>query len=238
MNNHELETASGANGTAAKPDVSLKRRSFLKLGGLSVLAAVGAGLCNRTAFAEEGGVNLGSGDIGVMNYAYALEQLEAEFYTRVASSFYAGISPSERQILTDIRDHEIAHRNFLRAALEGSAIPELQFRFDRVNFASRQSVLMTARTFEDIGVSAYNGAGQLLRDPGHLLTAGKIVSVEARHAAVIRQLLRPATDYFGGMDVVDEFGLGAVDAPGKVLREVAPYVVTPINAGNLPKSRN
>ena len=35
-------------------------------------------------------VNLGTGDTGVLNYAYALEQLEAAFYTQVVASFYAG----------------------------------------------------------------------------------------------------------------------------------------------------
>ena len=32
------------------------------------------------------------GDVGVLNYAYALEQLEADFYTKVVNNFYAGIS--------------------------------------------------------------------------------------------------------------------------------------------------
>jgi hypothetical protein len=225
--------------TTTSPN-SLRRRTFLKMAGATALAIAVPELVGRNLRADSirDGVNLGSGDIGVLNYAYALEQLEAAFYTRVASSFYAGISGGERQILTDIRDHEIAHRDFLRAALGGSAIPELQFKFDSIHFGNRQSVLTTSMTFEDIGVSAYNGAGQLLRDPGHLLTAGKILSVEARHAAVIRELLRPQTDFFGGADIVDAFGLGAVDAPDKVLREVSPYVVTPINADNLPKSRN
>ena len=60
---------------------------------------------------------------------------------------------------------------------------------------------MTARTFEDLGVSAYNGAGQLLTVAANLLTAGKIVSVEARHAAAIRDLLVPNS--FAASDVVD-----------------------------------
>ena len=51
-----------------------------------------------------------------------------------------------------------------------------------MDFNSRDSVLKTARTFEDLGVAAYNGAGQLLERGEYLLLAGKIVSVEARHA--------------------------------------------------------
>lgn len=74
----------------------------------------------------------------------------------------------------------------------------MEFNFSAVNFRSRESVLTTARTFEDTGVGAYNGAGQLLRDPNYLLAAGRIVSVEARHAATLRDLLAPVRRLRGG----------------------------------------
>ena len=57
-------------------------------------------------------------------------------------------------------------------------------------------MLGTARAFEDLGVSAYNGAGRFIKSADYLLIAGKVVSVEARHAAVIRALLAPGTDSF------------------------------------------
>ena len=112
------------------------------------------------------GVNLGTGDTGILNYAYALEQLEAAFYTQVVASFYAGATANEQTILTDIRNHEVIHRDFLKAALGTSAIADLQVDFTSINFADRASVLGAAKTFEDLGVSAYNGAGQLLTDAG------------------------------------------------------------------------
>lgn len=217
--------------------VAVRRRSFLKFAGATILTTAAAGLLPRQSWAQtSGGVNLGSGDTGVLNYAYALEQLEAAFYTKVTASFYSGINSRERQYLTEIRDHEVAHRSFLKGALGAAAIPNLQVDFSTVNFNSRQSVLTTARTFEDTGVAAYNGAGQLLRDPNHLLAAGRIVSVEARHAATLRDLLAPRTTAFAGDDVVDGFGLGAVMRPSDVLKAVAPYIRTPINADNLPKA--
>ena len=216
---------------------TVPRRSFLKFAGATVLASAAAGLLPRNLLAQsQGAVNLGSGDVGVLNYAYALEQLEAAFYTKVVGSFYAGINSRERQILSDIHQHEVAHRSFFRAALGSAAIPELQFDFSTIDFRSRASVLQTAKTFEDTGVGAYNGAGQLLRDPNHLLAAGRIVSVEARHAATLRDLLNPRTSAFAGDDIVDGFGLGAVERPSAVLRIVAPYIRTPINADNLPRA--
>ena len=71
--------------------------------------------------------NLGSGDVGVLNYAYALEQLEAAFYIKVVDP-YASIS-NETTALREIRDHEIEHREFLKKALADKAIPGLDVDF-------------------------------------------------------------------------------------------------------------
>jgi hypothetical protein len=38
---------------------------------------------------------------------------------------------------------------------------------------------------ENLGVSAYDGAGQFIADPGLLTAAGSIVAVEARHASYL-----------------------------------------------------
>ncbi|HEX8372064.1 MAG TPA: ferritin-like domain-containing protein [Chthoniobacterales bacterium] len=215
----------------------LPRRSFLKIGG-ALLATTATALLSERAFAAApgAGVSLGSGDVAVMNYAYVLEQLEAEFYILVMQSPYRGMTARERQVLTDIRDHEIAHVDFFRAALGTAGIGKLQFNWSQVNFADRASVLTTARMFEDTGVSAYNGAGQLLKDPAHLILAGKIVSVEARHAAILHDLLEPRSNRFAGPGVVDEFGLDPVASPSEVMKKVAPFIVTPIDTRGLPKA--
>lgn len=179
-------------------------------------------------------VSLGTGDPGVLNYAYALEQLEAAYYTQVLASLYAGATGEETQILTDLRDHEVIHRDFLKTALGDAAIPDLQVTFASVDFASRASVLETAKVFEDLGVSAYNGAGRLLESADFLLLAGKIVSVEARHAAAIRDLLNPLSADFAGDDVVDEQGLDQSRTPAEVLPLADPFITTPIDASGLP----
>lgn len=214
----------------------VNRRFFLRSAGIA--ATTGAfilGACKDDDMMADPTVDLGSGDIGILNYAYALEQLEAAFYTQAIATPYAGMSAAERAILTDIRDHEIIHRDFFKAALGASAIPGLEVNFSAINFNDRASVLATAKVFEDTGVSAYNGAGRLIKDAGYLLLAGKIVSVEARHAAIIRDLINPNSIDFAGDDVTSSNGLDLSSTPDMVLTAVAPFIKTMVSGSNLPK---
>ncbi|MDF7819584.1 ferritin-like domain-containing protein [Runella sp. MFBS21] len=212
---------------------SVHRRSFLKWAGgtAAVTTLVLTGCKEDETTPVVGEVNLGTGDFAVLNYAYALEQLEAAFYTRVIESQFSGITADEIALLTDIRDHEVAHREFFKAALGSNAIGGLDVDFSSINFGSRESVLNTAKTFEDLGVAAYNGAGRFITSPDYLTLAGKIVSVEARHAAYIRDLLSNGT--FADNTVVDSNGLEMSKDPAAVLQAAAPFIKNTINASAL-----
>ncbi|MEP7110726.1 MAG: ferritin-like domain-containing protein [Ferruginibacter sp.] len=212
---------------------NLSRRNFLGyLGGASALLVTAAACKKDDNSANNSGVDLGKGDPGILNYAYALEQIEAAFYTKVFESPYSGITSSESALLGDIRDHEVAHREFFKAALAAGAIQALELDFSSINFSSRDSVLTTAKAFEDLGVSAYNGAGKLIASPDYLLLAGKIVSVEARHAAYIRDLITPGT-FANDLDIN---GLDMSRTPPEVFAIAGKYVKTKLNISNLPTS--
>jgi hypothetical protein len=231
--------SSGISSAEQTPDASvIHRRKFLASLGLGVTAAAVLASCDKDDDngnqAPAGFIDLGRGDVGILNYAYALEQLEAAFYTRVMASQYSGITPAEVALLTDIRDHEVAHREFFKTALGSNAIPGLEVNFAAIDFSSRTSVLNTAKAFEDLGVSAYNGAGKLIQSADYLLLAGKIVSVEARHAAYIRDLLSNGT--FADNTAVDMNGLDLVKAPPAVLDIAKSFLVSKLWAGNLPTS--
>lgn len=229
--------------TKLVPQQKESRRSFLKVSGATI-ATTGILASGCKEFFDmipdkpmpAAPVHLGKGDIGVLNYAYTLEQLEAAFYTKVSEMPYSGMSSEEEMILEDLRKHEVVHVDFLKAALGKDAIRKLTFDFSSVDFTSRDSVLGTAKTFEDLGVAAYNGAGQLLMSGDLLLIAGKIVSVEARHAAAIRSIFDHDHKSFAGDDVVDENGLDRAFMPQKVLDAAAPFIVNKIIANELPTS--
>ena len=219
----------------------VSRRKFLGyVGATSALLATAAS-CRKDDDDNppvDQGVNLGSGDVGILNYAYALEQLEAAFYIQVIATPYSGITTRETEYLTDIRNHEVAHREFFKAAITQAAptqiIPGLEVDFSSITFSSRASVLKAAMDFEDLGVSAYNGAGGLISTTGngpvYLGLAGKIVSVEGRHAAIIREVI--AANTFA--DTVDANGLDPARTPAQVLAIADPFIKTVINASNLP----
>lgn len=223
----------------AESSQTMQRRQFLRYAGVGTAAAglLAAEACkkNRNSYT---GVYLGSGDIGILNYAYALEQLEAAFYTRVVANaaFSTQFSADEQLLITDVRDHEVLHREFFKVALGSSAIASLSFNLDSINFATRATVIAAAKSFEDLGVSAYNGAGYLIQNATYLTLAGKIVSVEARHAAYFRDLISPNT--FVAQDVVNVAGNGLEydKTPQYVLGMASAYITTPINADDLPTS--
>ena len=210
------------------------RRNFLKLSGIG-LAMAGLALvgCNDDDMMIDNGGNdfdLGKGDVGVLNYAYALEQLEADFYSKVVNNFYPGISSLEREILTDLYHHEVIHRDFFKAAISGATsnvLPTLEFQYPNVNFNDRNSVLATAKALEDTGVAAYNGAGKYITTPDYLVIAGKIVSVEARHAAAIRNLINPGSADFSGDDVIDANGLDVAKEPKDIVMAAGGFIKTP-----------
>lgn len=234
---HEAQAAPGSEITLLQQLASVtSRRRFLQWAGVTVGVALVAG-CDDDGLTGPTRATFGTGDVGILNYAYALEQLEAAFYTRVVATPYTGISGAELAILTDIRDHEIVHREFLKTALGPAAIGTLAFDFTSVTFSSRGSVLGTAKVFEDLGVGAYNGAGQLLADANLLLVAGKIVSVEARHASAIRDLLNPGSADFAGDDVVTvSGGLDRALAPNDVLTAADPFITNAVDASGLPSA--
>lgn len=132
----------------------LSRRNLLKWTGAAGTIAVAGSLLPNFGISAALAAELGDGDVGVLNYAYALEQLEAAFYTQVLEAPFGEMQVNDQRILTQIRHHEIAHRDFLKGALGRNAIPALEVDFSAVDFSSRSSVLGTADVFENLGVAA------------------------------------------------------------------------------------
>ena len=220
----------------------IKRRSFFMYAGATAgaTALVLAG-CSKDSdpVMSNNGINLGAGDVGVLNYAYALEQLEAAFYAQVKASTVVGFSPAEKAYFDEVAAHEAIHRDFFKAAINrdapGKLLQDLTPNFSTIDFTKRASVLGTAKAFEDLGVAAYNGAGKLIKTAAYLVIAGQIVSVEGRHAAYIRDLLDTTGKAFAGDDQVDATGLDKAMMPVDVIAAAQTYIMEKLDASTVGK---
>ena len=86
----------------------------------------------------------------------------------VAVAAFRQFTPEQQEVFTDLRNHEAIHRASLRAAPGNQAIETLELNRSAVSsaVANTTALLRNAEAFEDLGVSAYNGAGKYLEDAG------------------------------------------------------------------------
>ncbi len=137
-------------------------------------------------------------DFGFLNFVLLFEEIELAFYAAVVKS--GKISGQQLEYIQAFAAHEAKHVEFLRNLLGSKVIfKSRDLSFNQAGLAAiltdRQKILNTVCTFTDLGVHAYNGAGLSLTNPTFLLAVASMVSVEARHAAGIREVLkRPATE--------------------------------------------
>ncbi|HKO37272.1 MAG TPA: ferritin-like domain-containing protein [Solirubrobacterales bacterium] len=160
----------------------LSRSEVILKGALAAGAVYGAlavGPYVRRALAASGG-----GDVAIVNFALTLEYLEAKFYEEAKRRVRAN---GELMGLIDLlAKDEQQHVEALAGTVKqlgGKPVAEPKFDFA---YSGTSGFLKLAQTFEDTGVSAYNGAGPMIKSKEVLAAAGGIVQVEARHAAAIR----------------------------------------------------
>ena len=179
---------------------STSRRTLLKWGICSLGTAAIASLpkaVNARSRRRAKALTFNPDDVGILNFALLLEELEAAFYAAVVKSDKIS-DGKELEYIKALGSHETAHVKFLRDVLgENASFKTSDLSFNKSGLAAlmtdRNKILNTAITLEDVGVHAYNGAGPSLKNPTYLLAAGSIVSVEGRHAAGVRSLLEQPT---------------------------------------------
>ncbi len=196
-------------------------KNFAKFSGKVALASLPIAL--GTMFKKSYGQTPAS-VIDVLNFALTLEYLESNFYIKGVAA--PGLIPAGPGLtaITTIRDHEAAHVNFLRTAITASGGTPVSFTADSFDFTAKgtfadvfsnyDTFLAVSQALEDTGVRAYKGQAPNLMSNNDVLTAAlNIHSVEARHAAHIRQMRKAR-----GADVKPwitgkETGIGAAAQP-------------------------
>lgn len=252
-------------------DFTSDRRKLLRSAGFgtAAVAAAVAGLGSPGQARAQ--VAAAPSDADILNFALNLEYLEAEYYlyaangTGLASTDISGVgtqgnvigggavpfqTPAIQQYAQSIANDELAHVQFLRAALGSAAVArpaiDLVASFTALwtaagliqpgqtfnPFANELNFLLGAYVFEDVGVTAYNGAAPLIQSKAYLGAAASILAVEAYHAGSIRTLLSqlnqgPAT---AAISAVRAAASGAADDQGVIWNNHANITPTNLNA--------
>ncbi len=235
------------------------RRGFIRKLGMAS-AGVGAFLSAASSSnAQTGAIT----DADIVQFALNLEYLEAEFYTmarlgKTIDQMGVGITGSGKtgattggqkvtfiegstlaQCADEIGADERTHVTLLRTTLMGLGVtpiakPVINLNALGTGFESQEAFINLARSFEDVGVSAYGGAAPLIKDSTILGYAARILAVEAYHAGNLRlhaALYQASTKPVDALDITppptgkryitaDSNSLSLIRTPGQVLNIV------------------
>ena len=157
-------------------------------------------------------------DPTVLNFAFAIEELEADFFARVFNTRgYTQLSGAERTAITTMAMQDESHKRMLGSlrdamgAKDAGSFETLNasesrrpriFTYPTLN--SRDELMNAALDIKENALFTYHGAASLVRNKNLLSTAVAIAGIEGRHVAILRDSM--------GMDPVPAPFEGAISA--------------------------
>ena len=180
-----LETvdADGAIREAADRVAGDSRAGFLSKAGMFGGGLLGGGAL--LGLMAEGAQAQSASDVAILNFALTLEYLEAAFYAE--ANKMGALSGETKLFARVVAAHEATHVRALKQVLGSAAVKKPKFNF-RGTTESAKKFRATAQVLEDTGVKAYKGQAPKIKSDAVLAAALAIHTVEARHAAWIRDI--------------------------------------------------
>lgn len=130
-------------------------------------------------------------DAEILQYALTLEHLEAKFYSEALGKFSdedfkaAGYPAAVRQRIGEIAVEEATHVTTLETVLSAGGVTPTEICQYKFPYTDIPSFLGLSRILENVGVGAYLYKSQFINNKEYLIAAASILSVEARHQAVV-----------------------------------------------------
>ncbi|MET4074547.1 ferritin-like domain-containing protein [Hymenobacter sp. UYCo722] len=213
----------------------LGRRNFLRVSAASAatVALVATTGCSTTTpepiLVDPYKLALPAGDPGLFYYAYVLALALYTTYDKVITSPPSDLTMAERSVISNMRDHQLIYRELLHyyidPTLQVMLFPtDFAFNTSTLTLTTRAGVLAAVQQLADLAAAAYPVLLPLISPASAYQRALllKTVSVQARHAATIRDLRTPGS--FADSTVVDTAtGLLRLETPTQVITELAPY---------------
>jgi len=196
----------------------MQRRTFIKGTAAAIPASMALQMLGqRWVFAQSTDFK---NPVEVLNYALTLEYLEAEFYKQGNAANLVGgdVATLFETIQSDEETHVVALTDTIKQ-VGGKPVKAPKVDFGGA-FKDEKAFLELAHVFENTGVQAYLGAAPSLFEEKELLAAAAaIFGVEARHAAVLGDLL--------GLEAEGGVFMGSTETPkskDEVLKAVMPFI--------------
>lgn len=213
----------------------LGRRNFLRVSAASaatvaLVATTGCSTETPTPIATDPNLLvLPADDKGLFYYAYTLALALYTTYDKIVASPPTDLTTAERAIFSDMRSHQLVYRELLHYYIDPTVKVVLfpaDFAFNTASFTltTRAGALAAAQQMADLAAAAYPVLLPLFTTASSFQRALllKSLSVQARHAATIRDLRTPGS--FADSSVVDTAtGLLRTKTPTEVTAVLAPY---------------
>ncbi|HVD59508.1 MAG TPA: ferritin-like domain-containing protein [Gemmatimonadaceae bacterium] len=176
-----------------------------------------------------------STDPGVLNYFYAISQLQSDFWTRAQLNRFPGITTAESTAMVFLFTHTTNQRNWLQTYQTfGRVTDVLTFDFSNVDFTNRSTSFGTGIVIQDAASAAYAGGIKYLTSADNIVLASKLASIAARHSAMVRDfgdLFAGGSTRasFAGDDIIGPTGLEPAASPTDVIATLQKYFKTTLS---------
>lgn len=137
-------------------------------------------------------IDFATGDTAFLKFLSVYKQVQADLFTRMVAGLpTSDLTTTEKAVVTEIKNHEIIHRDTIAAILGTANQVTVTPKWGNTNFGKASEIMTSAINFEDVSVGLYNGMLQHFILSANIQFALEIQSVEARHAAALRDEVVP-----------------------------------------------